>query len=100
MSHFFTLIPEGRLNIMKMKYAKPMVLVDRYELSQAIASCLVNVQFTNSSCFLNTPGIPAQMKELAATGWFIDGCVIMTEEGTTFDGICIHTAANGAVTSN
>lgn len=86
--------------MMKMKYEKPMVAVDRFELSQSIAGCIVNVNFTGSSCFL-TADVPPQMKEFAASGWFVDpvGCIIQTAEGTTFDGVCIHTSANGAITS-
>lgn len=86
---------------MKMKYEKPMVAVDRYELSQAIAGCVINVNSTGSVCFLTTEGIPPQMKEFAASGWFVDpvGCITQTAEGTTFDGICIHTSANGALKS-
>lgn len=86
---------------MKMKYEKPMVAVDRYELSQSIAGCNINVGLIDSACFLEDKDVPPQMKELAAQGWFIDpsGCMFITVEGATYDGVCIHTQANGALRS-
>lgn len=85
---------------MKMKYEKPMVAVDRYELSQSIAGCIISVGLTDSACFLLDNDVPPQMKELAATGWFVDGgCMYQSTEGTSYDGVCIHTQANGALTS-
>ena len=82
---------------MKMKYEKPMAAVDRYELSQSIAACFVNVNLASSACFLSDDDVTPQIKDLAAQGFFVDpvGCLILTVEGATYDGICIHTSANG-----
>ena len=85
---------------MKMKYEKPMVAVDLYQLTQSIAGCSISVGFINSGCFLESPKVPPQMKAFAANGWFVDGsCDVHTVAGTTYDGMCFHTQANGALTS-
>ena len=87
---------------MKMKYEKPLVAVDRFALSQAIAGCTIKVSSTGSVCFLEDPDVPIITKSYAANGWFTDvgnGCIIKTIAGTTYDGICYHTQANGALTS-
>jgi hypothetical protein len=83
---------------MKLKYEKPMVAVDRYELSQSIAGCVIIVNYTDSNCFLNS-GVPDLFKELASSGWFVGGCALFTQDGASFDGVCIHTSANAALTS-
>jgi hypothetical protein len=95
---------------MKMKYEKPMVAVDQFKLSQAIAGCSISVGFTDSLCFLTSNEVPAATKNLAAMGYFTaDGCGMIIDAGITFDkngnptnnydGICIHTQVNGAITS-
>ena len=86
---------------MKMKYEKPIVAVDRYELSQAIAGCSIKVGQTSSQCFLKDPDVPPQTKTFAAQGWFVDakGCHVITVAGTTYDGVCYHPQVNGALIS-
>ena len=91
---------------MKMKYEKPIAAVDLYELSQSIAGCHININNTNSGCFLEADdsAMPPEIKSFAAIGWFISGsCDIGTVAGTTYDGsldgICFHTQANGALKS-
>lgn len=87
---------------MKMKYEKPLVAVDRYELSQAIAGCgAVKISLESSQCFLRDPDAPAITKAYAANGWFTANghCDIQTVAGVTYDGLCYHTQANGVLTS-
>ena len=89
---------------MKMKYEKPMVAVDFYQLTQSIAGCTIKVNYTNSGCFLESPNATGQLKSYAAIGFFVDGdCMISVVPGTTYDGvndgICIHTNASGALLS-
>lgn len=87
---------------MKMKYEKPMVAVDRYELSQSIAGCEnVKVNFTSSTCFLLDPDVPFKMKSLAMGNvWYADDtCGNMVVEGQEYDGFCYHTQANSVLTS-
>ena len=87
---------------MKMKYEKPMVAVDRYELSQAIAGCSgIKVSLESSACVLNDPDVPDITKAYAANGWFTANgkCNIQTVSGVTYDGICFHTQVNGVFPS-
>ena len=96
---------------MKMKYEKPMVSVDQFKFSQAIAGCAINVGYTGSLCFLTSPESPPATQALASIGYFTDqgNCVATMDAGVTFDdqgnpsnnydGICIHTQVNGAIVS-
>lgn len=85
---------------MKMKYEKPMVSVDRYELSQSIAGCNIKVGATSAMCFLRSPSVPNAMKSFAYHGWFADAqCSYRVVEGTNYDGFCYHTQANAALIS-
>ncbi len=95
---------------MKMRYEKPVVAVDQFKLSQAIAGCAIKVGFTDSLCFLNSDAATVESKALAAVGYFIpDSCGQWIQAGTTmdqfgnpsssYDGPCYHTNANGAITS-
>lgn len=87
---------------MKMKYEKPAVAVDRYELSQAIAGCSgIKVSLESSQCFLSDADVPANIKAYAANGWFTASgeCSIKVISGVTYDGVCYHTQVNGVLTS-
>ena len=87
---------------MKKLYEKPMVAVDRYELSQAIAGCgSIKIGLERSACFLKDPAAPAISKAYAANGWFTANgqCAIKTVSGVTYDGLCYHTQVNGVLTS-
>ena len=93
---------------MKLQYEKPMVAVDRYELSQAIAGCSIRVGLADRGCFLRDEDVPTQLKSFAYYGWFVDTtgsnpCTEKIAAGQTYndgaDGFCYHTQANGALTS-
>ena len=89
---------------MKIKYEKPMVAVDFYKLTQSIAGCSIKVGLTSSGCFLASPNATPELKGFASVGFFVEGnCMITAVPGTTYDGvndgICLHTNANGALTS-
>lgn len=86
---------------MKMKYEKPMVAVERYELSQAIASCIIKIgpNGTNS-CIKTDPDTPEEMRSWAYNFYFSDAtCSFPVSTGQTFDGVCYHTQANAAFVS-
>ena len=95
--------------ILKIKYEKPMVIVDRYALSQAIAGCNIKVGLADRNCFLTDADVTQQMKAYAYYGWFVDTngtnpCTTRVEAGHTYitdsgDGFCYHTNVNGALTS-
>jgi hypothetical protein len=89
---------------MKMKYEKPMVAVDLYQLTQSIAGCSIKVNYVNSGCFMDSPNTTVDMKALASVGFFVDGaCLLTAVAGTTYDGaengVCYHTNVNGALLS-
>ena len=86
---------------MKMKYEKPMVAVEHYELSQSIASCVIKIGPNGSNnCIRTDADTPPQMRSWAASGWFVDNtCGAMVNIGQTFDGICYHTQASATFQS-
>lgn len=85
---------------MKMKYEKPLVAVDRYELSQAIAGCGIKVNYLDSICVLSDPDVPNISKSYASNGWFTEGnCARFTIAGMDYDGICYHTQVNAVFLS-
>lgn len=91
---------------MKLKYEKPMVAVDRYELTQAIAGCSIKVNSIDRLCFTLDEDVPDKLKSFAMVeGWFVDGtsglsaCTVWIKAGDGHDGYCYHTQANGALTS-
>lgn len=84
---------------MKMKYEKPVVAVDRYELSQAIAGCSIRIDLADSLCFLRDPDSPAITKSMASQSWFVEGCMKAPLAGMDYDGICFHTQVNAALKS-
>lgn len=100
---------------MKMKYEKPLVAVDRYELTQSIAGCdHIKVNAAGYMCFLVDTDIPIEIKSFAIGGvWFADNsCTNQVVQGVQgiqaenaghnpilYDGICYHTQVNSALTS-
>lgn len=86
---------------MKAKYQKPMVAVDLYKLSQAIAGCSIKVNYNSSLCYLTDSSVPPALVGYAAEGWFTaeGACVKKAEDGQVFDGFCYHTQGNGVSTS-
>lgn len=88
---------------MKTKYEKPMVAVERYELSQAIAGCVTKIGPNGSnSCIRTDPDTPDSMRSDAIRGRFADSTCLPTEIvniGEVFDGICYHTQASATFPS-
>ena len=79
---------------MKIKYEKPMVAVERYELSQAIAACVIKIGPSGSQyCIQNDPWPPDEMRSWAFNDYFAHDCSEIVNVGQTFDGICYHTQA-------
>ena len=86
---------------MKMPYEKPMMAIERYELTQSIASCDLKIGYSDSQCVIKDAEATNGMKQLAYSDqWFSDGCT----NQVTFDmvdenGTCYHTNANAAFLS-
>ena len=78
------------------KYEKPLIAVENYVLSQAIASCEIKIGFVNSACVLNDVDAPDGCKRLAGIGYFTaDGkCTYQPNITDVYDNICYHTSAN------
>lgn len=81
---------------MKIPYEKPAIAIERYELTQAIASCAVKIGFSTSDCVKNDPDAPPAMRDFAKQGFFVDtiNCVKVAESYSYEDGICYHTSAS------
>lgn len=85
---------------MKKAYQKPMVIVEDYQLTQSIASCVTNIGLYSSECVKNDPDATNQMKDLAWSGFFMEGACDDYPTGMdAYDSICYHTNANAAFTS-
>lgn len=81
---------------MKIPYEKPAMAIERYELTQAIASCAVKIGFMNSECVEHDADAPKGMKDLAAVGYFVDTPINCAKRATATpfeDGVCYHTSA-------
>ena len=79
-------------------YTKPIVLVERFSLSETLASCnTYRVNLKDAQCILDS-GCPDEWKVLAMTGYFMDGYCrpgMQPDEGA----VCYITSANMAFTS-
>lgn len=85
---------------MKKAYVTPVVTIEHYELTQAIAACATKIGFLDSNCVKNDPDATRQMKDLAWSGFFTEGkCNISSIGMDTGDKICYHTNASAAFSS-
>ena len=79
---------------MKKKYEKPLIAVENYVLSQAIASCETKIGFVNSTCVQNDVDAPDGYRNLAGIGYFTEVCEFQPKITDQNDNICYHTSAN------
>ncbi len=84
---------------MKKQYEKPMMRIDRYELTQSIAACSIRISYTDSQCVIKDPDAPAEQKYMAWDYWFSTGCSTKVIAGNDYDGVCYHTNANAMFNS-
>ena len=90
---------------MKKKYVTPIIAVEHYELTQAIAACETKIGFLNSECVLNDSDATWDMKDYAIQGFFQSGADGKPGCGTVaigmdgFDKICYHTNTKAAFNS-
>lgn len=80
------------------KYTKPMLMVERFQLSQALASCsALKINSMDINCVLTDSSVPDEMKNLALVGFFMQegGCPRQATDGA----ICYLTSTNMAFTS-
>lgn len=78
-------------------YTKPAVLVERFSLSETLASCnTYRVNYKSDDCILRS-NCPDEWKVLAMNGYFMDG---YCKGGQPDEGaVCYITSANMAFTS-
>lgn len=82
---------------MKIPYEKPAMAIERYALTQSIASCAVKIGMQTSQCVKDDTDAPDDMKNLAWEGYFVDegiNCDKAATSGTYEDGVCYHTATS------
>lgn len=81
---------------MKKKYEKPLIAVENYVLSQAIASCSTRIGFNSSACVFDDEDAPDGFRNLAGIGYFTaDGdCFFQPNITDEYDSICYHTSAD------
>ena len=85
---------------MRIKYEKPLVAVERYELSQAIAGCVIKIGPSGTrTCVRTDADTPPIIREYANNGYFSDNTCLpidnyIVKPGMQFDGICYHTSAS------
>lgn len=89
---------------MKKNYMTPSVEIERFSLTDQLASCAgLKINLSNSQCVLNDPDATNQMKSMAYIGMFLssdaNGCAIAPTGMDGSDGICYHTNVNMAFTS-
>ena len=81
---------------MKRQYHRPELLVERFELTQTLTNCSVQIGFTNEACVLKDADSSNRMKAFALKGYFAaDACTkYVTTEDAGEDGYCFHTSVN------
>lgn len=94
---------------MKKAYIKPQFVVERFALTQQIASCAyLKIGFGDSACVINNtdasdtlvPGYYESVYSLAISNYFSNGyCSKVPETTRDSDLLCYHTMTNMAFTS-
>lgn len=84
---------------MKLKYEKPLIAVEHYALSQAIATCTVKVGLNDDQCLAKDSDVPTELQDLAAEGFFgQDRCSFPSlGDEDDFNGVCYHTSAGSVL---
>ncbi len=93
---------------MKKPYVSPVIEVERFVLTQAIASCHKSMIISShDGACIEDSNLPYHWKDIAASGYFWTDCgEMLTVEAEDMyqdlygdDGVCYHTNANMAFTS-
>lgn len=79
---------------MKRSYEKPLLFVERFELTQMLSSCNVLIGLNNSQCVLDDTDSSLRMKSMAQYGVFLGGCEIQRQGVDSEDGMCYIAASN------
>lgn len=86
---------------MKIPYEKPMLAIERYALTQSIASCATKIGFNDAACVLKDEDATSGMKRMAKNHYFAtsNDCKKVPSGNDQWDGICYHTQNNAAFNS-
>lgn len=84
---------------MKRTYEKPLLFVERFELTQMLSSCSVMIGLNDNQCVLDDVDSTPRMKSMALYGYFLEGCDLFRTGVDYEDGICFLTATNLAFSS-
>ena len=92
---------------MKMKYQKPMIAVEQYELSQSIVACSIKISMASNSCVRRDSDTPDEMRSIAFNYpmYFAQQCDgsgeldVVNGSGIPKDALCYHTQTNATFTS-
>lgn len=85
---------------MKKKYERPVIEMERFQLTQQISSCgAIRINLTDAQCVLESATATEEMKRLAHAGFFMDGCHLIPTDMDDLDGICVMTNINVALYS-
>ena len=78
-----------------------MLAVERYELTQTVATCATKIGFLDSQCVENDPDATPQMKDFAHSGLFTaeGNCSQYALGMDGLDKFCYHTNINAAFNS-
>ena len=85
---------------MKKKYERPVIEMERFQLTQQISSCgAIRINLANAECVLESASATDEMKNLAHVGFFMDGCKLQATGMEDNDGISVMTNVNVAFSS-
>ena len=85
---------------MKKAYERPVLLVERFELTQRLSNCSLLIGLTNSACVLKDTDSTIPMRNMAQAGYFTAGnCDWYPMHQDADDGVCYHTSVNLAFSS-
>ena len=85
---------------MKKAYEKPILLVERFALTQMLSNCSVLIGYSDSGCVLEDTDSTISMRNLALAGYFsASGCDWYPMNQDFDEGVCVHNSVNLAFTS-
>ena len=85
---------------MKKIYKRPMLVLEKFEISQRLSSCSLAIGYNDVACVLNDADSTFMMKDLAMQGFFNDDTCFSRPVGNEMDdGVCYHISVNQAFSS-
>lgn len=77
---------------MKKTYRSPVILVERFELTQNLANCAISINAQDIGCVINSSEATPEMKDLAIQGYFAMNCIRQPIAGAPYITFCYLTA--------